>query len=76
MQFNSWAEFWAMGGYGFYVWLSFGIAALVMTGIIYQSWLAHKQLIRHIAAEQKRKGRIRKAAQAAQASSPNSDRSV
>ena len=55
MQFNSWAEFWAMGGYGFYVWLSFGIAALVMTGIICQSWLAHKQLIRHIAAEQKRK---------------------
>lgn len=30
MQWNSASEFWAMGGYAFYVWGSFGITALAM----------------------------------------------
>ena len=30
MQWNSPAEFFAMGGYGFYVWGSFGVTALLM----------------------------------------------
>ncbi|MBS0505827.1 MAG: heme exporter protein CcmD [Proteobacteria bacterium] len=30
MQWNSVAEFFAMGGYAFYVWGSFGATALVM----------------------------------------------
>ena len=30
MQWNSVSEFFAMGGYAFYVWGSFGITALVM----------------------------------------------
>ena len=28
MIWNSWSEFWAMGGYGLYVWGSFGMTAL------------------------------------------------
>ena len=28
MIWNSWNDFWAMGGYGLYVWGSFGVAAL------------------------------------------------
>jgi len=28
MIWNSWSEFWAMGGYGLYVWGSFGATAL------------------------------------------------
>lgn len=28
MQWNSWAEFWAMGGYSLYVWGSYGAVAL------------------------------------------------
>lgn len=31
MHWNSAAEFFAMGGYALYVWLSFGACALVMT---------------------------------------------
>lgn len=31
MQWNSVSEFFAMGGYAFYVWGSFGATALVMT---------------------------------------------
>ena len=30
MQWNSVSEFFAMGGYAFYVWGSFGLTALVM----------------------------------------------
>jgi heme exporter protein D len=30
MNWNSPAEFFAMGGYGFYVWGSFGVCALLM----------------------------------------------
>jgi heme exporter protein D len=30
MQWNSVSEFFAMGGYGFYVWGSFGLTTLVM----------------------------------------------
>ena len=28
MIWNSWSEFWAMGGYGLYVWGSFGVTAM------------------------------------------------
>jgi heme exporter protein D len=28
MIWNSWSEFWAMGGYGLYAWGSFGVTAL------------------------------------------------
>ena len=32
MQWGSWAEFWAMGGYGLYVWGSFAVTLLCMAG--------------------------------------------
>ena len=30
MRWDSWSQFWAMGGYGDYVWGSFGVTALFM----------------------------------------------
>jgi heme exporter protein D len=30
MQWNSFQDFWHMGGYGFYVWTSFGLTAAVV----------------------------------------------
>lgn len=30
MNWNSWSEFFAMGGYGFYVWGSFGVTFACM----------------------------------------------
>ena len=30
MIWNSWSDFWAMGGYGVYVWSSFGVTAVLM----------------------------------------------
>ena len=41
MQWNSVSEFFAMGGYGFYVWGSFGACALLM---IAEPFLARRRL--------------------------------
>lgn len=30
MEWASWSDFWRMGGYGFYVWGSFGATALAI----------------------------------------------
>lgn len=30
MGWASWSEFWSMGGYGLYVWGSYGVTALVV----------------------------------------------
>lgn len=30
MQWGSWSEFWAMGGYAFYVWGSFAVTLILM----------------------------------------------
>jgi heme exporter protein D len=35
MIWNSWADFWAMGGYGLYVWGSFGVTAAL---ILLEMW--------------------------------------
>jgi len=38
MQWGSPAEFFAMGGYGLYVWISFGATALCMVGEVLAVW--------------------------------------
>lgn len=51
MQWNSLSEFFAMGGYAFYVWGSFGATALVMA---VESLLIHvkrKEMQRNLRAE-------------------------
>jgi heme exporter protein D len=30
MQWANWSDFWAMGGYGFYVWASYGVFFLAI----------------------------------------------
>ena len=44
MQWNNAAEFFAMGGYGVYVWGSFGVSALAL---VVEVWLIRR---RHAAA--------------------------
>jgi heme exporter protein D len=51
MQWNSVAEFWAMGGHGFYVWGSFGVTALVMLGESLLIRRQRTQLLRELAEE-------------------------
>ncbi len=52
MYWNSPADFFAMGGYGFYVWASFGVTALCM-GV--EPWLAmrrHRRALQSAAVAQ------------------------
>jgi len=51
MQWHSWAEFWEMGGYAFYVWGSFGATALVVIVEIWQLRAQHRALIRNLLNE-------------------------
>jgi heme exporter protein D len=51
MQFNSISEFFAMGGYGFYVWGSFGLSAAVMLVESLQIRSHRAALLRHLRQE-------------------------
>lgn len=46
MQWNSAGEFFAMGGYGFYVWGSFGVTALVVAA---ELWLLRAKRLQTLA---------------------------
>jgi len=61
MQFNSFSDFINMGGYGFYVWLSFGAAALILTLLLISSKAAHQKIITQIAKRKQREDKLRQA---------------
>jgi heme exporter protein D len=50
----NWQEFFAMGGYGFYVWLSYGLCALVLIFLVINPVIQRKKLLRQLALKQKR----------------------
>jgi len=41
MRWESWSQFWDMGGYGLYVWGSMGMTALLLLLEIWQARIAH-----------------------------------
>ena len=51
MQWNSIGEFFAMGGYGFYVWGSFGLTALVVVGEVLLLRAQRKNILRSLRDE-------------------------
>lgn len=54
MNFTSLAEFFAMGGYAFYVWTSYGLTLIVLlANIIIPIW-QRKQFLRYLALKQQR----------------------
>jgi len=61
MQFNSFSEFIDMGGYGFYVWLSFGAAALILALLLVSSKAGHQKIINQIAKRKQREDKLRQA---------------
>lgn len=58
MQFESWQAFIEMGGYGFYVWLAFGVSFLALGVLVVQGMRARRQLQREFTQEQKRQQRL------------------
>ena len=61
MQFDSLDAFLAMGGYGFYVWLSFGVCFASMLILAVVSKTRHKQLLAKVLIEKERQARIKNA---------------
>jgi len=62
MQFDSINAFFNMGGYGFYVWLSYGSSALFLISLILLSRTNNQNVIKKIVQRQKREKKLRLAA--------------
>lgn len=75
MAFNSIAEFFAMGGYGFYVWLSYGVTALLLLTLVWHGRMAAKQLRQAAQQQAQRQQRLARRQQQEQQLSANQDRS-
>jgi heme exporter protein D len=54
MSFSSWSDFWYMGGYALYVWISYGLTLVVIGSLIFAIARRHRQLRRDIARRQRR----------------------
>lgn len=63
MQFDSFSDFITMGGYGFYVWLSFGTCALILLGILISSLHDTKHILKSVQQQVEREARIKQAKQ-------------
>lgn len=59
MHFQSWSEFWAMGGYGLFVWLSFGLTYLLLVGLIAYSHMQQRAFMQQFAERLAREKRIK-----------------
>lgn len=59
MQFESFSAFLDMGGYGFYVWLSFGVSCALILALLFSSLYGHKQVIKAITIRQQRESKLR-----------------
>lgn len=52
MRWESWSQFWDMGGYAVYVWGSMGVTALLMALEVWQARWAHRLVLRQLRTEQ------------------------
>jgi heme exporter protein D len=62
MHFEDFSSFLDMAGYGLYVWLSFGSAAISLLVLWLDSFYSKRTLLTQVLTEQKRQARIRAAA--------------
>lgn len=63
MQFDNLTDFLNMGGYGFYVWLSFGVSSALLMLLILSTKLSHNSVKADIARQIKREEKLKKAAE-------------
>lgn len=61
MKFDSFQAFIDMGGYGFYVWLSYGVSLLLLAILVFSSIQSHKNIQKLILQKQKRERKRREA---------------
>jgi len=63
MQFDSFSAFLDMGGYGFYVWLSYGVSFALILLLFVGSKINHRNTREQIARQIKREQKLKLAAQ-------------
>lgn len=63
MEFESFAEFLNMGGYAFYVWLSFGVSFFALFALLASSLRTQKKIKQNVQARAARDERIKAASQ-------------
>jgi heme exporter protein D len=51
MRWESWSDFWAMGGYAVYVWGSVGVTAALMAIEVWQARQARRQALQQVRAQ-------------------------
>ncbi|MEI6895888.1 MAG: heme exporter protein CcmD [Psychromonas sp.] len=61
MAFDSVSEFFAMGGYGFYVWLAYGLTFLALTLLVVSNIIKKYIIIKTVERRLAREQRIKKA---------------
>lgn len=64
--FASWSDFFAMGGYAFYVWLAVAMTLIPLAVLVAHTVMQHRTILRGIAQQRARETRLR-AAQAREA---------
>lgn len=64
--FASWSDFFAMGGYAFYVWLAVAMTLIPLAIVVMHTAMQHRAILRGIAQQRVRESRLR-AAQAREA---------
>lgn len=60
MFFDSWSDFIAMGGYGFFVWLSYGISLAALALLIWQSKNEKKRIVANVKKRVAREKQLQK----------------
>lgn len=63
MQFSTFSDFIAMGGHGFYVWLSYGISFLLLALLVIFSVKKNNTIITQIRQREKREAKLKQAAE-------------
>ncbi|TDQ59653.1 heme exporter protein D [Mesocricetibacter intestinalis] len=58
MFFDNWSDFFAMGGYGFYVWLAYAVSFIALLLLTLQSYRAKKRIFAEIRHERQRAQRL------------------
>lgn len=59
--FATWQDFWAMGGYAFYVWLAVAVTVVPLLMLIFYTRWQRQALLREVGRQQARERRIRAA---------------
>ncbi len=60
MSFESWSEFFSMGGHGLYVWLAYGVALIVVLVNVISVRVARRRFFRQARALERRTTELEK----------------